>query len=166
MDDGPHAKPQQDRPVRFANSVNSVTVGSTPTGVESGRADQGDTMVMSAADEHVGVHVAGIGEVLARRQIPLRQRLLDGGCTQGLMDRGRRGRDLGDEMDGIGVTGLGQVDRIASPARFTFPPVACFRIIGRRYALGGTGELVAGLEPHVSRLVVRGCRGARIVPLP
>src|SRR5512143_40067 len=137
-----------------------------PTRVVSGRAKQDNALLRLAANEQLGVDVAGIDQVFARSQVFINQRLLDRSRAPGLVHRGRRRMDMSDEMNLFLLARLAQVSHITGPTGVTFGSVARLRVIGRFDSLGGRGQLRFSLEPHAGRLAVRRCPAARVMALP
>jgi hypothetical protein len=110
--------------------VDSVGVCSfrLPTVVQAGGADEGNPLVRLAAHQYLGIDVGCIDEMLSRQQALGHQGLLDRFGTLGLMHCCARGVHMRDEVWGIVVAALTEVDDVAAPVHATATAVVCFNI--------------------------------------
>src|SRR5258706_16104626 len=125
-----------------------LRVARLPTAVRAHRADDREPPLPLAADQPVGLGVAGIDEVFGRQQLALEQRLLNR-LGHGDIGQGRwRGLDIGDEMRTVRVTGLGQMHFIPTPDRRPFGGKACLGVVGGFQPVSWQWQLGRGAPPY------------------
>src|SRR5207248_6958931 len=111
-----------------------------------------------------------IDQMLARGQVFLDERLLDGLCALRFMDASGRRVHMGEEVGHGGLAGFADMHHVAGPRRVAFVAVARLAIIGRFDPFRGRGQLAVGLEADASdrRGAVGGhlARGPLVVALP
>ena len=110
------------------------------------RTPQDDALVVPAVDEELRADRGRIDQMLARGQVFLDERVLDGLCALRFMDaRGRRVH-MGEEVGHGGLAGFADMHHVAGPRRVAFVAVARLDIIGRFDPFRGRGQRALGLE--------------------
>jgi hypothetical protein len=115
-----------------------------PTGIVRDRADDCDTVVALARQQHFGGGVAHVHQVLTRQVVMGSQRGVHD--RQHVVVRGgrRRGLHVGDQVRRVRITRLGDVDLVPHPLGAMLGAVARLGIIGRSHQLGRGGHV-----PHL-----------------
>jgi transposase len=101
-----------------------------PAGVLGHRADDGHAVLAQTGDEDVGIGVALVDQVLTRQQVAPLLRLMHHLDHIIVRCRGRRGRDIDNQVRPIRIAHLGEVHLVPHPFHLTLGAVACFRVVG------------------------------------
>src|SRR3954453_6130842 len=104
-------------------------------------ADQVDAEARMGCDELTGADVARIDQVLDRHQALIGQRHVDRLGARRLVYVGRCRVSMDHEPRRLRVTGLGDMDHVAGPARAALGPEPCLDVVGRLDAVARAATL-------------------------
>jgi hypothetical protein len=92
--------------------------------------------------QDAGIDIAGIHQMLGRKQIALRQVRVDGIEQLGIGDGSIRGLHTGDQVRLIRLAGLGQVHLVPGPGRGPLEAEAGLHLVGGLDQHGGWGQVL------------------------
>jgi hypothetical protein len=93
-----------------------------PVGDLSDRSDEVDAVIAAGVVDLLGIDVSRVHQVLVRHQIASGQGGVDVLQDGIVVDRCRGGVDVGDQVRGVGLAGLAEVDLVAGPAQIPLGP--------------------------------------------
>ena len=123
-----------------------------PTRVGTRRAAPRNPTRVTTRDQQRGVHGGRLHQGLPRRQVVGQQRRCAGLGTRRVVPRRSRRRNVGQQGDGLGLTGLRDVHQVPRPLGGAGVARARLSLIGRCALLGRRGQLSRGFAPHPAGL--------------
>lgn len=134
---------------------NPIRRAGLPGRVANDRSHQPHVVVGLTTHQQLGVDIADVQIMLARKQVLGGQIRMDGRRQIAIGSRRRRGSYVSDQVGRVIITGSGYVRLVANPAGVALGLVARLRIIGRADNLRGWWLLSRGSLPDE--------RGGRVV---